>query len=52
MWYHYDKTIICKTVGKHYVYKFTCDLETSLGLAPDKFFKLIGATPSKACDDE
>jgi len=50
--YYYDKNIIRKTAGKRYVYCFTCDLETLLGVAPEKFFKLIGATPQKACDDE
>ena len=49
--YYYDKNIICKTAGKRYVYRFTCDLEALLGVAPEKFFKLIGATPTKACDE-
>lgn len=50
--YYYDKNIIRKTAGKRYVYCFTCDLETLLGLSPDKFFKVIGATPSKPAEDE
>ena len=40
--YYYDKNIICKTAGKRYVYRFTCDLEALLGVDPEKFFKLIG----------
>ena len=50
--YYYDKNIICKTAGKRYVYRFTCDLETLLGLSADKFFRVIGASPSKPRDDE
>ena len=50
--YYYDKNIICKTAGKRYVYRFTCDLETLLGFPPEKFFNVIGATPSKPNDDE
>ena len=50
--YYYDKNIICKTAGKRYVYRFTCDLDTLLGFPPEKFFSVIGATPSKPSDDE
>ena len=50
--YYYDKNIICKTAGKRYVYRFTCDLDTLLGLSSDNFFRVIGATPSRPSDDE
>ena len=50
--YYYDKNIICKTAGKRYVYRFTCDLETLLGLNSENYFRVIGATPTRPADDE
>ena len=50
--YYYDKNIICKTAGKRYVYRFTCDLDTLLGLNSESYFRVIGATPSRPADDE
>ena len=47
--YYYDKNILRKPAGKNYVYQFTCDLDTLIGLPPQKFFEVIGgATPSEA----
>ena len=50
--YYYDKNIICKTAGKRYVYRFTCDLDTLLGLNSENYFRVIGATPTRPADDE
>ena len=45
--YYYARNIITKTGGKQYVYRFICDLESLLGVAPEQFFELIELIPSK-----
>lgn len=37
--YYYDKGILEKVAGRRFVYQFTADLESQLGLTPEQIHK-------------
>eukprot|EP00088_Acartia_fossae_P055344 TRINITY_DN6420_c0_g1_i6.p1 TRINITY_DN6420_c0_g1~~TRINITY_DN6420_c0_g1_i6.p1 ORF type:complete len:735 (-),score=175.08 TRINITY_DN6420_c0_g1_i6:167-2371(-) len=39
--YYYDKNIIHKTLGKRYVYRFVCDLQSLLGYSPTQLQSMV-----------
>lgn len=39
--YYYDKNIIRKTAGKHYVYRFVCNLQGLLGYEPGELHAML-----------
>uniref|UniRef100_A0A3B3R3J3 ETS proto-onco 1, transcription factor n=1 Tax=Paramormyrops kingsleyae TaxID=1676925 RepID=A0A3B3R3J3_9TELE len=43
--YYYDKSIIHKTSGKRYVYRFVCDLRSLLGYAPEELHAMLDVKP-------
>ncbi|MGH0185525.1 UNVERIFIED_CONTAM: hypothetical protein FKN15_018418 [Acipenser sinensis] len=43
--YYYDKNIIHKTAGKHYVYRFVCNLQSLLGYQAQELHGMMGGSP-------
>ncbi|RXM28242.1 Protein C-ets-2 [Acipenser ruthenus] len=43
--YYYDKNIIHKTAGEHYVYRFVCDLQSLLGYQAQELHGMMGSSP-------
>ena len=49
--YYYEKNVISKTMGKRYVYRFVCDIQSILGCGPEEMWARCGISPYKALED-
>ncbi|KAK9877504.1 hypothetical protein WA026_018614 [Henosepilachna vigintioctopunctata] len=50
--YYYDKNIIHKTAGKRYVYRFVCDLQNLLDIAPKNCTQWLISSPRRKTTTE